>query len=250
MATEQVALACESGGVRGRRIARDVVVELVARGAGFCYRPECPTGFLWHELEDGSSVKLAQVAHVVAASVTGPRADPAASEEALTSIRNLVLLCPTCHLIVDRAPRAYTVERIDEWKREHESRVAGVGGIRLYTSRAALREAVDTKLSENRAIWETYGPDSPAAATLEPDAAAAWKREVARTIIPNNLRIIRLLEENRALLEEPEVRVVAQFRVHAVSIQDRHLSGVTNKAAPRFPPAMNDLLREAEEQDA
>src|SRR5665647_1827404 len=70
----------------------------------FDYRPECPTGFLWYELEDGSAIKLAQVAHIVAASTQGPRAGPGATDDSLTSIKNLVLLCPTCHVLVDRAP--------------------------------------------------------------------------------------------------------------------------------------------------
>lgn len=246
MTKEFVPLTCEHPGRRGRRIPRDVIVQLVARGAGFCYRPECPTGFLWHELEDGTAVKLAQVAHVVAASPQGPRANPDAPDDALTSIRNLVLLCPTCHVIVDHAPGEFPVERIDQWKREHEARVAAVWGIRRFANRTELHGAVQALLNENHAIWSTYGPESEAAASLAPDAPAAWRREMVRTVIPNNARILRLLDENTLLLSESEAKVVAQFRLHAKSLEDRHLSGVTNSAAPRFPPAMNVLLNDRE----
>jgi len=222
------------------------VVQLVAAGAGFCYRPECPTGFLWYELEDGSAIKLAQVAHIVAASTQGPRADPGATDDSLTSIKNLVLLCPTCHVLVDRAPHQFTVELIDQWKRDHEARVAAVWGVRRFDSPEGLRDELQAILLENRMIWESYGPESEAAATLSPNAASAWRREAVRTIIPNNSRLVRLLDENKRLLNRDDRDTVARFRVHARALEDRHLGGITNSTAPRFPHQMNTLLEHQE----
>lgn len=242
MASETLSLTCSQSGRRGRRIARDTVARLLAAGGGFCYRPHCPTGFLWHELEDGSAVKLAQVAHIVAASTQGPRGDPDAAETRLTSIGNLVLLCPTCHVIVDGAPEQFTVEVIEDWKRNHEGRVTAALGVRRFSTPDDLRDEVEALLLENRTLWELYGPDSEAARTLSPDAPAAWRREVIRTVIPNNSHLLRLLDENKRLLNAQDQRAVAQFRVHAVALEDRHLGGITNTSAPRFPNEMNSLL--------
>lgn len=244
MSKDLITLECDAArsGRRGRGIPRDTVVRLVAAGAGFCYKPDCPTGFLWHEFEDGSAVKLAQVAHIIAASPTGPRADPAATHQELVSLANLLLLCPTCHVVVDRAPDRFPVPTLEAWKNGHESRVSAIWGVRRFGDRDSLRREAETLLLENRAVWETYGPESDAARTLQPDAPLAWQREVVRQVIPNNSRLLRLLDANTDLLEPSERRVVAAFRLHARGLEERHLGGVVNKFAPRFPAGMNEIL--------
>ncbi|WP_374198107.1 HNH endonuclease [Micromonospora sp. PLK6-60] len=230
---------------RGRKISRETVVRLIAAGAGYCYKPACPIGSLWHELEDGRAVKLAEVAHIVAAGEGGPRSDVEATEAELTSFQNLILLCPNCHSIVDAAPSLYPVSLLKEWKDSHEARVREILGIQTYGTRAELRRSLDPYLSENRQIWETYGPDSEAAnRTLFSDVSAAWRREVVARVLPNNARMLRLLEANQALLNEQERPVVTRLRMHVRSMEDRHLGGIINPAAPRFPIELNNLLRD------
>ena len=238
--TETVATQCDN--MRGRRIARDIVVRLIGAGAGHCYRPECSTGFLWHELEDGRAIKLAEVAHIVAAGLTGPRSDTSAADEVLAAFDNLILLCPVCHLIVDRAADVYTVEVLQGWKVAHEARVSDLWGIRAYTDRRELSRDVRMLMEESGAIWQTYGPESTAADEYIVDVADAWRREVVARILPNNARIVRLLNANVHLLREDEVRTVARFKMHADALVARHLGGVVNQAAPRYPADMEQLL--------
>ncbi|WP_147315384.1 HNH endonuclease [Asanoa ferruginea] len=239
--TEVVVSGC--AGARGRRIRRETVVRLIASGAGYCYKPDCPVGFLWQELDDGTVVKLAEVAHIVAAGEDGPRGDAAAKDEDLTSFANLLLLCPNCHSVVDRAPNQYPVETLQQWKQQHEDRIRDVLGLRSYSDRGTLRRDVGLLLSENSAIWDMYGPESEAALRgLGLNTSAAWRREVLLRILPNNTRIIRLLEANLALLHRDELETLAAFRLHARGLEDRHLGGVVNPVAPRFPRAMNDIL--------
>lgn len=221
------------------------MVRLIAAGAGYCYKPACPIGSLWHELDDGRAVKLAEVAHIVAAGENGPRSSASATEGELTSFHNLILLCPTCHTIVDAAPDLYPVATLKAWKDLHELRIKQVLGIQTYESRAELRRSVELSLEENRQIWETYGPESESAnAGLFSDASAAWRREVVAHILPNNSRILRLLESNQALLNEQERRVIVRLRMHVRAMEDRHLGGIINPAAPRFPRELNTLLRD------
>jgi hypothetical protein len=67
---------------------------------------------------------VGEEAHIVAREPGGPRggAGPGGDEYS-----NLVLLCPTHHRIVDDRPDEYTVERLLEFKSEHEARVAELG---------------------------------------------------------------------------------------------------------------------------
>jgi hypothetical protein len=229
---------------RGRRIPRDVVVRLIASGAGHCYRPECPIGFLWYALDDQSAVKLAEVAHIVAASVGGPRSNSDAPEELLTAFGNLLLLCPNCHVTVDSSPDAFTVGVLRGWKTEHERRVSGLWGIRKYEDRSSLRRDLMLLLEENYQVWAQYGPESAAANDAITDVNDAWRREVVASMLPNNERVMRLLDRNQHLLRDDEIRVVTQFRVHARAFADRHLAGRVNSSAPRFPLEMNDLLKD------
>lgn len=60
-------------------------------------------------------------AHIVAEKPKGPRGDGDLIESLRDSYLNLILLCPTCHRKVDKAPEDYPVERLHEIKRAHES---------------------------------------------------------------------------------------------------------------------------------
>ncbi|GAB3360008.1 HNH endonuclease [Amycolatopsis echigonensis] len=218
-------------------------MRLVGAGAGWCYRPECTTGSLWHVLEDKTAVKLAEVAHIVAASSDGPRADSGAQEEVLASFDNLLLLCPNCHTIVDKAHASFPVELMQEWKRSHEARVRGVLEIKRFSTRGELNVAIYSLLLDNRAIWRQYGPDSASGQLIITDVSDVWRSKVFTEIIPNNLKIVKLLEANSDHLAPNELDVVAQFRLHAAALEERHLSGVINQAAPRFPDAFDSVFK-------
>jgi hypothetical protein len=232
---ESVVSRC--GRSRGRRIPRDTVVRLVGAAAGHCERPGCPTGFLWHELADGSAVRLGEVAHIVAASAEGPRGDAESDDRDLVAYGNLMFLCPTCHTIVDGAPEEYTAEILTRWKTDHEVRLSEILGVARYETRDQARAHLVPLLEENRIVWERYGPESREA--WKPEMPAMWSTEVKDVILPNNARISRLLEVNTHLLRPDEQRTVAEFRAHSRGLEQRHLANVINPAAPRFPKPLN-----------
>jgi hypothetical protein len=69
-------------------------------------------------------VTLAQRAHIVGVGRQGPRSRDVPRPDDLDAIENLTLFCPTCHLIVDRNPRIYSVEVLAKFKADHEARLA------------------------------------------------------------------------------------------------------------------------------
>lgn len=225
---------------RGRKISDKTVLRLVGAASGCCERPECPTGWLWHELPNGDAVRLAEVAHIVAASDDGPRGDSAVSTEDLVSVDNLILLCPNCHTIVDGASEDYPVERLKQWKSEHESRVRAILQVERFASRREAHRELQRLLAQNQAVWSLYGPESPAA--RNPESAATWLREVADVILPTNARISALLEVNAGLLTPNEHEVVGVFDAHRRGLEARHLGIDVGVAAPRFPASIETVF--------
>lgn len=71
------------------------------------------------------------MAHIVADSPDGPRGDQARSKQLADKIENLMLVCPTCHTMIDSAENLdiYTEEVLLKMKREHEERIKHVTGI-------------------------------------------------------------------------------------------------------------------------
>jgi hypothetical protein len=181
-------------------------------------------------------VKLAEVAHIVAASDAGPRGDENLSDEDLTSFSNLILLCPNCHTIVDRSPDDFPTELLVQWKRGHERRLRGMLGAQQFTTREEAHAALLRLLAQNEAVWMTYGPDSPAAAI--PESADTWLRQVSEVIIPNNARISAMLEANSHLLQTSEHVEVALFDTHRRALEERHLGIDVGVTAPRFPAGL------------
>jgi len=231
---------------RGRRIDDQVVLRLVAASGGSCERPSCPTGFLWHVLADGTAVRLAEVAHIVAASDAGPRGDQTVETSELVAFDNLILLCPTCHTIIDRAPDDHPVALLRQWKSDHETRLREVLSVPSFQDRFGARTELLRLLAQNYSVFNQYGPGSPASA--KPETAQTWLREVREVILPNNARIAVLLEVNAGLLRPNEHRTAAEFETHRRALEARHLGVDVGVAAPRFPADLGELFADAHEE--
>ncbi|MGV9353285.1 HNH endonuclease [Streptomyces misionensis] len=80
------------------------------------------------ELDPGKRgpAPTAEVAHIRALSNGGPRAVPGLSIEERNSIGNLILLCPSCHDLVDKSESEYTISALLRMKAEHEERAASM----------------------------------------------------------------------------------------------------------------------------
>lgn len=63
----------------------------------------------------------ANVAHISALGDRGPRANGAVSVDDRNSIENLLLLCPSCHDVIDSNPADYSIEGLLGLKSRHET---------------------------------------------------------------------------------------------------------------------------------
>lgn len=93
---------------------------LFAVSSNRCAFPKCASPLVHGEKVTG------RVAHIRARSAGGPRYDSSLSAEELHGFDNLLLLCSAHHDVIDADELAYTVARLLEMKRAHESAKAPV----------------------------------------------------------------------------------------------------------------------------
>jgi len=86
---------------------------------GLCSFPDCRKELVLDGDCVGSPVAIGEVAHIVAEHPDGPRGKSVLTTEQRNQPDNLILLCPTHHTEIDSAPQSYTVERLQQIKRDH-----------------------------------------------------------------------------------------------------------------------------------
>ena len=80
------------------------------------------------------------MAHIFSASNKGPRNKVSLTESQRGQYENLLLLCPDCHTIIDKADDEYPDSIIKSWKIEHEDRINQLFNIKIYHSRKAVKK--------------------------------------------------------------------------------------------------------------
>lgn len=219
---------------------RNTQLRLFADSGGFCQRPGCTRALF---VDTGSrTIHVAEMAHIIAASVRGPRSDAQVSATVLGGYDNLVLLCVACHTIVDKAPGDFPVALLREWKRRHVAQIAAVFGVAEHADRAAVRAAIDGPLAENHAVFELFGPHNDYRFDPESEGADVWQRKMRAIILPNNRKILAHLDANRRHLHAHELPTLESFRQHVDDLEAKHVGGALDVAS-RFPSNMNHILR-------
>lgn len=226
---------------RGRAAPDDYTkLRLFADSGGFCQNPTCLRTLF---VDIGNEhLHIGEMAHICAASDGGPRSQTSMSEAERGAYENLALLCPSCHTIIDKAPKVYPDTLIQGWKAKHKERIAAAFGAIKHTDRKLVRDSIEPLLEQNRAIFETYGPDQDYRFNPESDLAAVWRRKMLSHILPNNRKILAILDANRTHLTADEQRILELFRQHVDDLEARHIGTGIGAVGARFPEGMNTLL--------
>lgn len=185
------------------------------------------------------------MAHVIPHGKEGPRHEqrPKGDFEADT-FENLILLCPSCHKIVDKNPDAYPRSTLLGWKENHLAALASKRGIRAYEERGEVRDAVQGAMDENRAVWEEYAPGTGLSFEYDPEsqAAAVWEQRMKSVILPNHYRIQSIIQANLKLMLDEERKTFARYQEHVRGLSERHVCEVSNGGAIPYPAEMNELF--------
>jgi hypothetical protein len=214
-------------------------LRLFADSGGYCSNPSCLTE-IFRDIED-ETVQIAEIAHVISAGDTGPRASKTISAEERAEYSNLILLCPTCHTIIDKAAEKYPVDLLIEWKVQHRTRIADAFGMRAYDSRVEVRNKIEPLLRENYYIFSNYGPMTEQRFNPESSLPAQWRRKIRTKIIPNNRTILGVCDANRALLTAPETELLEAYRQHVDDFEAKHLAGAAENGN-QFPAGLDSLF--------
>lgn len=103
------------------RTYKQVDIQLLFGKSRFhCAFPECKVRLLAPATPNDPEKNVAQIAHIVASSETGPRADPTIPSGERDRYANLILLCAYHHNIVDGQPNTYSIEDLKAWKQALE----------------------------------------------------------------------------------------------------------------------------------
>lgn len=231
-------MACSRG-----KASPDKLTEkrLFASSAGYCQRPGCTTHLF---LDTGTKViHVAEMAHIFAANNDGPRAKAELSAEERGAFENLILLCPTCHTMIDKVPQDFPDETVIGWKREHERKLTGIFGAQVFDTRAEVLAAIKPLMRQNRMIFQQLNPELDYRFNPEAEEAAQWQFKMVQQIIPNSRRILSILDSNTGLMTEAEEDTLELFRQHVYDLEARHVAMIHLGARARFPTQMADMLR-------
>jgi len=211
---------------------------LWGRAAGICSNPQCKRDLTVILAEKGS-YNIGEMAHIIPRSVGGPRGQ---EQPGADTYDNLILLCPTCHTHVDKGPTQYPRDLLLRWKSEHEKGIREVGASLKFNDVAKLKAAITRVLQENFHIWKSFGPQSNIASS-DPgsNASETWGLRKLDAIIPNNSKIINMIENNLELLSEQQYEAFLSFKSHAIAFEQNQYSRLDNY--PTFPAAFESEFK-------
>jgi len=107
--------------INRRTIPEHTRLKLWVKAAGRCEFRGCNEP-VWQNNLTLSDGNFGEVAHIIAASEDGPRGSEESADLRI-GYSNLMLLCPRCHIEIDRDPNKYSSELLHQWKQEHEKRI-------------------------------------------------------------------------------------------------------------------------------
>lgn len=225
-----------------KSIPNETKLRLFSASAGHCQKPDCLEPL--YPAEIGGDKHIAEMAHVIPHGDTGPRHEERPAEAFETdSFENLVLLCPTCHTIIDKAPESFPRSMILGWKSNHLVALAHMQGIILYGDRGQAREAVIAAMDENKAIWKEFAPIEGERFESNPESETAqiWSQRMKSVILPNHFRIQAIIGINRCHLTAEERETFALYKEHVRGLSERHVCGVSGSAI-RYPNDMEGIF--------
>lgn len=133
-----------------------VTRNLYAASGNRCAFPGCDS-----PLMRADGVLVGQIAHIEAASKDGPRFNKDMSNEERRAQANLMIMCATCHKVIDTDVAKWTVQKLQALKAEHEAIYTGAIDL-LRRQVGDITEGVTWTPPEN--LGAVYAPGD-----LEPD---------------------------------------------------------------------------------
>ena len=214
------------------------IKKLWGMAAGRCSKPGCQVECIRFLDADDPTV-IGEMAHIIAKKPDGPRGQSEGGDDAYG---NLILLCPTHHTEIDKSPDGtFSEEEIHRWKSEHEQNVANSFVSPNFSSIKELAVAIKRILIQNHSIWRSSGPESDEAkANPMSNLVEVWNLRKLGTIVPNNRKIINIINQNNGLFELNDLHACYEFVEHAEGFE-RNCYDRT-EGVLRFPKGFEEVI--------
>ncbi|WP_111858100.1 HNH endonuclease [Acinetobacter sp. CFCC 10889] len=209
-----------------------------------CAFPECNIEIT--ALSENEGYTLGEMAHIKGDKKGSCRYDPDQTDLERNSHKNLVLLCPTHHTIIDKPENLniYTVDFLMKIKEDHLANVKAKLKVDEIFNISALKDKIAPYLTDNHTNWAEYGPLSEKARRNPHNTKLhkIWLHIRLEKIIPNNRAILELLKINRNLFKTNDQQTISDFITHVESYENWVLSDNTYETVKPFPSAFNKLI--------
>lgn len=214
------------------------IKKLWGLAAGRCSFPNCNIDCLIF-IDDNDPTVIGEMAHVIAKKAKGPRGVPEGGND---TYENTILLCPTHHTLIDKAPEgAFPKEMLLEWKSNHEKLVRDSLKVRKYPSSIEMAKAIKRLLIENHRIWYEFGPESESAKKNPlSNLYKTWELRKLATIVLNNKKIIGIMRNHEEFFEIEDYEVCCEFMEHAIVFEQSCYSRI--EGAKRFPLKFSEVI--------
>ena len=108
---------------RKRKYSQKTIKILFALSGNQCAHPGCKNPIVVPPTRQSSAIIGSQICHIYALAEDGPRGKAGLTEEELNSPDNLILFCPTHHVIIDGQHESYPAKLLIQWKKSHEEKM-------------------------------------------------------------------------------------------------------------------------------
>ncbi|MFP9135353.1 hypothetical protein ACLKZ7_20370 [Shewanella algae] len=111
----------------------------------------------------------------------------------------------------------------------------------LVATRQSVKETILPCFIENKRIFDTYGPMTEERFNPESEIPEIWLRKIQEFIIPNNAKIVEIIDANQHLLLDWELEVFAEYKHHVDDFSAKH-TGKTKANGTMFPSKILSIL--------
>lgn len=123
------------------------IVRVLAQRVGHqCSNPECTQATSGPAVDEDMGVNLGVAAHITAASIRGPRYEPALSPAGRRSAANGIWLCQNCAKLIDSDVMRFPADKLRKWKEEATERA--FRDIATGSSRRRAQQVITLELDE------------------------------------------------------------------------------------------------------
>jgi hypothetical protein len=221
---------------------------LWSAAAGLCSFADCRERLTFSEAGAFAPHILGEMAHICGDRPGANRHDESQPPEERDDYRNLILLCPTHHRLIDRPENEnrFPVGLLQQMKADHEAYVRSRIENTPVKDASAIAAEIAPMLAENYTVWQKYGPHSEIA-RRNPHSEAAhsvWLSERLSTIVPNNRRIGAMLQAGARAFPLDVQPVIAEFQLHQRSYERWVSDEISYEGVTRFPQEFASLIEE------